>query len=59
MMCIIADISRICKAFFTFGKTVAIHRIMESKKIKGYRECAKQSFSIPLIVIPSDNIIHN
>ena len=47
------------QGFYTFNKTVAIHKIIESKKIKGYRECAKQSFSIPLIVIPSDNIIHN
>lgn len=47
------------QGFPTFNKTVAIHKIIESKKIKGYRECAKQSFSIPLIVIPSDNIIHN
>ena len=47
------------QGFSTFNKTVAIHKIIESKKIKGYRECAKQSFSIPLIIIPSDNIIHN
>lgn len=59
MMCILPHFSTNCKAFLHSIKLWQYTKLLKAKKIKGYRECAKQSFSIPLIVIPSDNIIHN